>query len=148
MTIYLGADHRGFSLKEKIQIFLEKRGFSIIDLGAATYNKKDDYTDFAKRVASSVAQKPRSSRGILVCGSGVGMDIAANKVKGIRAALVTSVGQAKASRRDDAANVLVLAADFTQAPLAQRIVSAWLAAPFSAKPRYVRRLRKIARLKP
>ena len=106
--IYLGTDHRGFKLKEKIKEWLSEWGHEFEDLGNTVYDKGDDYPDFASAVARKVTENPRENRGILLCGSGVGMDIAANKFKGVRSALVWSDDEelVKHSRLDDGTNVL------------------------------------------
>lgn len=142
--LYLGADHRGFGLKESLKRFLTKNGIQFEDFGAATLSPDDDFIDYAIPVAQAVAADPAVHRGILMCGSGVGMDIAANKVRGVRAALVRSVHQAIGSRKDDDANVLVLDADETSGVDATDIVQVWLATPFSDEPRYRNRLDKLA----
>src|SRR3989344_5278018 len=98
MTIFLGADHRGFHLKERLKSWLEARGDSFEDLGATAFDPDDDYVDFAVAVAKKVAEVPEYNRGLLICGSGVGMDIAANKVKGIRATVAWNPDVAKQAR--------------------------------------------------
>jgi ribose 5-phosphate isomerase B len=95
MKIYLGADHRGFELKEKLKSFLRDLGFDYQDLGASIYNKEDDYPDFAKLVGEKVVAD-LGSRGILICGSGIGIAIAANKIKGVRAGTALKSEQAAA----------------------------------------------------
>ena len=144
--IYLGADHRGFGLKESLKRFLTKNRIPFEDFGAAKLDPTDDFIDYALPVARAVSTDPVQHRGILMCGSGVGMDIAANKVRGVRAALVRSVHQAIGSRKDDDANVLVLDADETSGADAADIAQVWLSTPFSNEPRYRSRLDKLARL--
>jgi len=143
--IYLGADHAGFNLKEKIKAYLEKHHISYIDLGATEYDKDDDYPDFAVLVAKSVAKNSRD-RGILVCGSGNGMAIAANKIKGARAAVAWDSYSAKKAVQDDYANILALPAwDITE-QLALRAVKEYLSAKFSTAARHKRRVNKIKKL--
>lgn len=142
--IALGADHAGFRLKEQIKHYLDKKKVGYIDLGAHGLNKADDYPDFAVEVARFVARK--KTKGILVCGSGVGMAMAANKVKGIRAAAVYDVKMARLSRQHDDANVLCLAGRMTKPELAKRIVSVWLKEKFQGG-RHRRRVEKIKRIK-
>src|SRR3990172_12384045 len=125
MKIYLGADHRGFKLKEKVKEWLENWGYDVADLGAESFEPKDDYTLYAQKVASLVG-KEKSVRGILLCGSGVGVDVAANKFDGVRAAIGKSPEQVRAGRRDDDMNILVLAADFTKSQEAKEMVQAFL----------------------
>lgn len=142
--LYLGADHRGFALKESLKAHLVERGVAFEDVGAHELTPGDDYVDFALAAARAVAERAQTHRAILLCGSGVGMDIVANKVDGVRAALVTGLHQALASRHDDNANVMVLEADKTTADEAAALVDRWLATPFSNEERHRRRLEKIA----
>jgi len=142
MILYIGADHRGFQLKESIKKLLEESGYTVDDMGASSYKEEDDYVDFAKRVGQKV-DADATSKGILVCGSGVGMDAAANKFTNVRAALAFSPDQAMASRNDDDANILVLASDFTDEETAKKIVSIWLQTSFSREERHKRRIEKL-----
>ncbi len=144
-TIVIGADHRGFRMKEEISRSLSEWGYLVKDVGARAYNPDDDFPDIAIAAGEEVRRNPHTY-GIIMCGSGVGMAVAANKIRGVRAALCASPAQAIASRHDDDANVLVLAADFTTTPLARRIVKSWLATAFGRKERYMRRLRKIEKI--
>lgn len=141
--LYLGADHRGFKLKESLKEFLAHKTIAFHDLGNSHYHKTDDYTDIAYVVAKHVAKKPDANRGILICGSGIGICIAANKVRNIRAGLATSPRIAKKGREDDDMNILCLSSDSTQPIAAQKIISAWLSAKFAKKSRYVRRVKEI-----
>ena len=141
--IYLGADHRGYNLKEEIKKFLTENGQSFEDMGNLKYNPNDDYTDYAKLVAEKVSQNPEMDKGILICGSGVGVDITANKFKGVRSALADDVQTAKQSREHDDTNVLSLPSDEVDFALAQKIVSVWLSTPFSNGEKYKRRIDKI-----
>lgn len=144
--IYIGADHRGFALKEVLKNYLKELGFDFQDLGALQLDSADDYPDYALAVAKKVAENAAENRGILICGSGVGADVAANKVKGIRSALCFSAKQAQASRNDDDANILTLASDFVSEDLAKEIVKVWLETPFGGAERYVRRIEKIKKI--
>ena len=141
--IYLGADHRGFQLKEGVKIFLAENKYQFEDMGNFTYDPNDDYTDFAKLVAQKVSEKPQENKGILICGSGVGVDIVANKFKEVRSALADDIATAKQSREHDDTNVLSLPADEVDFALAQKIISAWLSTPFSNGEKYKRRIGKI-----
>lgn len=143
MKIFLGADHRGFQYKEKLKNYLKRNGFEFVDRGNFECEEGDDYPDFAAAVAEEVAKNPKEYRGIVVCGSGVGVSVVADKFAGVRACLPLSVDHVIAARRDDDVNVLAIAADFMSYPVAQEIVRAWLAAPFSGDPRHLRRLAKI-----
>ncbi|PJE51479.1 MAG: ribose-5-phosphate isomerase [Candidatus Yanofskybacteria bacterium CG10_big_fil_rev_8_21_14_0_10_36_16] len=140
--IYIGSDHRGYELKGKIKNWLSEQGFECEDLGPAEFNKDDDYPDFAKAVAEKVASS-EGSRGILICGSGVGVAIAANKIKGIRAGTILSPEQVKASVNDEDLNVLALSADYVDEEINQEIIKAYLDSNFSGEERHVRRLNKI-----
>jgi ribose 5-phosphate isomerase B len=139
--IYIGADHRGLRLKEEIKKWMESQQYEFRDLGAKEYDKDDDYPDIAIKLAETVAIE--SARGILVCGSGAGASVAANKVRGIRAGLSTSEKQAKAARNDDDINVLCLSADSVSVEDNLKIVSVFLATLFSSEERFIRRINKI-----
>lgn len=142
MKIFLGADHRGFKLKEKIKLELKKLGFNFEDLGNFVFNKNDDYVDFAILVAKKVAQN-KKNRGILICGSGEGMAMGANKIKGIRAATAFNVSQVKNLREKNDINILCLASDWTRENLAKKIVKVFLKTKFSQRARHLRRIKKI-----
>lgn len=144
MTIYLGSDHRGFDLRELIKKRLMDGGYSVVDVGDIHADPNDDYPDFAKAVAEKVAEHPSGDRGIVVCGSGVGVDIAANKFHGIRSALAMSVAQITAARNDEDVNVLALAADFLDEAMAFAIVEKFLQTPFAGDERYQRRIDKLS----
>src|SRR4030042_7074454 len=133
MLIYIGADHRGFELKESLKNFLMNKGYEVIDVGNTKFDENDDYPDFAKAVGFAVSQDPNARRGILVCGSGVGVDIVANKFKGERSSLAFNPDQAFLARNDDDANVLSLPADFLNEEDAEKILGTWLATAFSGK---------------
>ena len=141
-AIAIGADHAGFKLKEEIKKYLDKQKIGYIDFGAYKLNKKDDYPNFAFKVAKYVAKN--NTKGILICGSGVGMGIAANKVKGVRAAHVHSVKGAKLSRQHDDANVLCMGAMDVKTPLAKRIIGVFLKTK-AHSGRHKRRIDKIKR---
>ena len=146
MLIYIGADHRGFQLKESLKKILKKQNYEIIDVGNVEYNEADDYPDFARLVARAVSQDPANRRGIVICGSGIGVDMVANKFDGARSALVNNVEQAILSRKDDNANILALAADFINEESAEEILIAWLKEPFSGEEKYKRRIEKISEI--
>lgn len=140
--IYLGADHAGFKLKETVKLFLDKLGQPYEDLGNATYEEDDDYPDFAQMVARKVAENG-NNRGILICGSGIGMCIAANKIKGARAVNANNPTLATMARRDNNANILCLGGRYVSAFVARRIVKAWLDTRFDTAVRHRRRVSKI-----
>jgi ribose 5-phosphate isomerase B len=143
MKIALGADHAGYELKDKIEQYLQQRGFQVQDEGTSS-DESVDYPDYARLVAHDVSQG-RADLGILVCGSGIGMAMAANKVAGIRAANVTTEYEAQMSREHNDANVLALGARILKEEDALRIVDKWLATAF-AGGRHERRVEKIAAL--
>lgn len=142
MKIYIGADHRGYELKEKIVKWLFDMEYPHQDLGATHFDPKDDYTKYAMQVASLVA-KTEGARGVLLCGSGVGVDVVANKFDGIRASIGKDVFQVEAGRNDDDMNILVIAADFTEEKEAKAMLIAFLETKFSGKAKYERRLQEI-----
>jgi len=146
MTIYLGADHAGYELKNGLREHLIHRGYEVVDVGAKTLEEEDDYPRYAYAVASKLLGGEDDDLGILACGSGQGMTMAANRVNGIRAALAWNLESAKVSREDDNANVLVLPARFVAATEAIGMVDAWLQAQFKRDPKYVRRLDELEQL--
>jgi ribose 5-phosphate isomerase B len=145
VKIFIGADHRGYELKEKIAQWLFDMEYAFQDLGALTLDPNDDYTKYAEDVASLVA-KTEGSRGVLLCGSGVGADIVANKFDGIRAGIGKDVFQVEAGRNDDDMNILVIAADFTDERDAKAMLIAFLETKFAGKARYERRLQEIEKI--
>lgn len=143
MRVAIGADHAGFSLKEEIKGWLAGRGIEVQDFGTDS-DASVDYPDFAARVARGVADGT-FDRGVLICGTGIGMAMAANKVAGVRAAPVTGIEGATLSRQHNNANVLALGARLTAAPLALDIVRTFLETPFEGG-RHQRRVDKISGL--
>jgi len=143
MTIYIGADHRGFHLKEKIVVWLREEGNEVQDCGDTEYDENDDFPDFSFAVADKVVHDS-GSRGIVICGSGGGVTIAANKVKGIRCTAAVHVADVKHNRMSNDINVLSLSADFTDFDEAKELVNAFLLVEFEAVDRHNRRLNKIA----
>lgn len=143
MLIYIGADHRGFQIKEIVKKILKTKGYQFVDMGNSQYDENDDYPDFAALVANQVSQDPFNKKGILICGSGVGVDIVANKFKGVRSALVNNSDQAYLSRADDDANILSFSAEFINEKDLEKILTTWLTTPFSNKENHKRRLEKI-----
>mgnify|MGYP001567410164 CR=1 FL=1 len=141
--IFIGADHRGFELKAKIAKWLAGRGYEFEDVGAFEYDHEDDYADYAILVAQKVAE--RNKRGVVICGSGVGVDIAANKVKGVRCGLGWEEDQVHAARKEDNINALALAADNVDEKKAMKLVETFLETEFVETDRYLRRVEKIAR---
>ena len=146
MTVYLGADHRGFRLKNRLVAYLEgRKGLEVIDLGAEELVLDDDYPDISQKVGMAVREDP-GSLGILLCGSGVGATIAANKIRGVRASLVPDAWTAQAGRNDDDMNVICLAADRMTFEQTKRIVRTFLQSSFSEAKRFRRRRAKVQKL--
>ncbi|MCX7919305.1 MAG: ribose 5-phosphate isomerase B [bacterium] len=144
ISIALGSDHAGFELKEKIKIWLEQHNYPYRDFGCYSLESVD-YPDYGLLVAEAVARK-EYTYGIAVCGSGIGICIVANKVKGIRASLCTSIEMAITARTHNNANVLCLAGRGTDHNLAIKIVETWLTTPFSEEARHQRRIDKIRQI--
>jgi len=144
--IYIGADHRGYKLKEHLKKFLANESRAVTDLGAKKYDKKDDYLDPAKAVAQKVSKNAERDLGILICRSAQGVCIVANKFKNVRAALVWNTGEAKLSRNDDMSNVICLPSDYVSPRIAEHIVETWLETPYSEALRHVRRIKKVSDL--
>lgn len=144
MLIAIGGDHAGYPLKQHLLSFLQARGHTLIDVGAFS-TEPSDYPDFAKAVGTAV-QTGQAERGLLVCGSGIGACVAANKLRGIRAALCHDTYSARQGVDHDDVNVLCLGARVIGPALAEEVVTAFLNARFSAEERHLRRLGKIAAL--
>lgn len=145
LKIFLGADHRGYAQKEKIATWLFDLNYDFEDLGASFLDEKDDYTKYAADVASMVAKRPHS-RGVLLCGSGVGVEVVANKFDGIRAAIGKNVLQVKAGRKDDDMNILVIASDFTIEKEAKAMLIAFIETKYEENERRERRLEEIEKI--
>ncbi len=148
MKIYLGADHNGYYLKEKIEKYLRSLGHDVVDEGDERLDPDDDFTVFASRVVAGMkSDKDESVRGILVCGSGQGMAIAANRHKGIRAGLGWSKESARSTRNDEDSNVLALPSEILlKDKVWQEIIDTWLTTPFAGAERYKRRNRQLDEL--
>jgi ribose 5-phosphate isomerase B len=140
MKITIGSDHAGFELKEKIKKYLDELGYKYKDFGTDS-NESVDYPDYALKVAESVSKK-EFDRGILICGSGIGMCMTANKIPGIRAALCHNIETAKLSREHNDANVLTFGAKMIDEDTAKDIVKVWLKTEFLGE-RHLRRINKI-----
>jgi len=144
MKIFMGADHNGFDMKRELLQTLARAGYDVIDEGDTARDPQDDFPQFAERVVRAMrAQQDPETRGILICGSGQGMCMAANRFKGIRASLIWDVGEARAARNDDDSNILCLPARSVTTAEAVRIAEAWLATPFAGAARYKRRIKEL-----
>jgi ribose 5-phosphate isomerase B len=146
MKVYLAADHAGYELKNQLREHLFHSGYDVEDVGAHNLDADDDYPKYAYAAAIKLLGGADDDRAVLICGSGQGMSIAANRVRGVRAALAWNQDTAKASRRDDNANALVLPARFISADEAFKAVDAWLKTEFSSDPKYHRRLDELEEL--
>ncbi|TVX89511.1 ribose 5-phosphate isomerase B [Paenibacillus agilis] len=144
MKIAIGADHAGVRLKQDIIEVIQQMGHEVQDYGCDC-NQSVDYPDYALPVAEAVVNK-EADRGILICGTGIGMSIAANKVTGIRCALVTDLFSAQATREHNDTNVLALGERVTGPGVAQEIVKVWLSTEFSQGERHAGRLNKVAQI--
>lgn len=142
--IYIGADHGGYKLKEQLKKFLAKKKLEFLDVGAKSLKAEDDYPDYAKLVAKKVSQNPMRNVGILICRSGQGVCIVANKFEHVRAALVWNTKEAEMSRTDDMSNILCLPSDYISVKEAEKIVEVWLTTPYSTDERHIRRVKKIS----
>lgn len=142
-TIVIGSDHAGFALKEKIKEYLEKKGFRTKDVGAYS-TERCDYPAFAFAVAKEISSL-RYKRGVLICKSGIGNSIVANKLRGVRAALCYTIKAAKLSRQHNDSNIVVLGSAFVTENVAKRIVSMWLETPFEGG-RHKRRLNQLEKI--
>lgn len=140
MKIFLGADHQGFHLKNFLKDYLHKAGYEVIDEGDEKFMPEDDAAQFAARVTSALlADNDTDSKGILLCGSGQAMCMAANRFKGIRASLIWNLEEARLARNDDDSNVLCLPARMLTKEEVPLLVETWLHTPFAGAARYVRR---------
>jgi len=139
-TILIASDHAGYALKEKLRSFLLKTGYSVRDFGAYSEDRCD-YPGFAAALSGAVS-KGKGLRGLLICKSGIGVSIVANRFKGVRAALCYNIKAAQASRQHNDSNVLVLGSGFVSAGLAKKILGAWLNTEFEGG-RHQRRLNQI-----
>ncbi|PIQ35850.1 MAG: ribose-5-phosphate isomerase [Candidatus Yonathbacteria bacterium CG17_big_fil_post_rev_8_21_14_2_50_43_9] len=144
MRIYIGTDHAGFELKEKLVVFLRELGHDVEDMGAHSFEALDDYPDFIRPVAEAVAHDPQS-RGIILGGSGQGEAMCANRVKGARAAVYYggAVDIVVLSREHNDANILSLGARFVETEEAKEVVRVWLETPFSGAEKHARRIAKL-----
>ena len=141
MTIAVGSDHAGFELKGILVQHLKDRGFQVLDMGTDS-DVSCDYADYAHKVCDSIVQK-KADAGLLVCGTGIGMSIAANKVKGIRAAVLSDEFSAQATRSHNDANILCLGARVVDEKKAEKLLDIFLDTPFSNEEKHLRRIKKI-----
>ena len=148
MKVYIGADHNGFQLRNQLIEHLRRSGYDVADDGATRLDPNDDFPVFTLRVIKDMqTSKDSDPRGILICGSGQGMCMAANRFNGIRAALGYDRESARASRNDDNSNVLCLPSRVLKKDQAYVIVQTWLTTPFAGAARFTRRLKELDELR-
>jgi ribose 5-phosphate isomerase B len=144
VKLYIGADHNGFERKKQLIAYLHKSGYEVVDAGDVTLQPDDDFPQFAARVVQAMrADSDHDVRGILVCGSGQGMCMAANRFRGIRACLAFDQEEARSARNDDDANVLCLSARSLDFDTTVSIVHTFLMTAFAGAPRYKRRIQQL-----
>lgn len=142
MKIFLGSDHNGFHMKEKVFAYLAKHGYDVQDVGDEQLDPEDDFPQFAQAAALKVlGEEEGEARAILLCGGGQGMAMAANRFRGIRASVIWDAFEAKMTRNDNDSNVLALPSRVLEADDSawEGIIETWLSTPFAAAPRYKRR---------
>ncbi len=144
--IYIASDHGGFKLKEQLKKFLANQKLAHTDLGPKKFEADDDYPDYAAKVAMKISRNPIRDCGILICRSGQGVCIVANKFANVRAGLVWNAKESEMSRIDDMTNVLCLPSDYITDKQAEQILSIWLNTSYSSEERHIRRIRKITDL--
>lgn len=147
MKIFIGSDHNGFEYKNQLKRALELAGHEVVDEGGVSLDPNDDFPQFAGKVVHSLlgADDPEA-KGILICGSGQGMAMAANRFKGIRASLCWNLNEARSARNDDDSNILCLSSKYLSLDETGSIMAAFLATPFAAAPRYNRRIEQLDQL--
>ncbi|MGH2613143.1 MAG: RpiB/LacA/LacB family sugar-phosphate isomerase [Rhabdochlamydiaceae bacterium] len=150
MQIYIGADHGGFKLAEELLLWCKENKLPIENVGAFTFDKDDDYVDFSQAAAEKVTAEivaGRQARGIVICRSGVGVDLVANKKRYIRCCLGFNEQQIRKARIDDDVNMLALPSDYLDVITAKKFVEIFLNTEFSTEERYVRRVQKVENMR-
>lgn len=143
MRIFIGADHRGFELKEKVIDYLHEKNVRIEDLGNYQYDANDDYPDFTKKVVEAVLQKPNERLGIVICGSGVGASIMANRYKNIRCGIALNKDQVIHAKEKDHMNVLSLASDYMDFNQTTEMINVFIMTIPTTEEKYIRRIKKL-----
>ena len=143
MNIFFGADHRGLELKNKLVEYLQEKNIRIQDFGSYQYDANDDYPDSTQKVAKAISQTPDQSLGIVICGSGVGVSIAANRFPGIYCAVGFDENQIKHARENDHVNMLALASNYIDFEKAKKLVDIFISTPIDNQEKYLRRLNKL-----
>jgi ribose 5-phosphate isomerase B len=144
--IYIASDHRGFELKNRLVELLSQAGYDISDAGPSEHNPSDDYPEYVAKAITGLAEDFKNNKAILLCGSGVGVCVAANKYRGVRAALAWQEEIARAARNDEDANVLCLPAEHLEENVAFAIAKMFLETSFSGAERHIRRLKEISEI--
>jgi len=143
MKIHLGADHNGFERKKELTEYLQRSGYEVVDESNEKLTPEDDFPQFASRVVNAMRAEGSEARGILLCGSGQGICMAANRFKGIRAALASDQEDARSARNDDDSNILCLSARYLDFDTTVGIVHTWLMTPFAGATRFKRRIAQL-----
>lgn len=146
MTIFIAADHHGFELKNQLMEYIQEQNIRVEDLGSYQVNPQDDYPEYGHKVAQAIQQNPQEFLGIVICGSGVGVAIAANRFPTVRCGLGFDEKQVAAAKADDNINVLALASDFIDVEKAKRFVDAFLHTPSKTEDKYARRIKELDNL--
>jgi ribose 5-phosphate isomerase B len=147
MKIFIGSDHNGFKYKKQIIDYLNSSKYEVVDVGDKVLDPKDDFPKFASQVVDKLlSSNDQNDKAILICGSGQGMCMAANRFKGIRASLCWNVKEAFDSRNDDDSNILCLSAHQLELSEIKSITNSYLTTPFAGAPRYIRRIRQLDQL--
>jgi len=147
MKVYIGADHNGFHLRQSLIDYLRRAGYDVVDDGDGRFDSGDDFPVYAQKVVKDVlASSDPDPRGILICGSGQGMCMAANRFKGIRALLGYDVPSVRSARNDDDANILCLPSHLMKHNTANLLAETFLTAPFAKAPRFIRRIKEMDNL--
>ena len=142
MSVFFGADHRGFELKNKLVEYLQEKNIRVEDLGNYEYDSEDDFSDFAQKVVEALLQT-QNSQGILICGSGIGMCVAANRYKGVRCALGFDLEEIRHGRENDHINMLALPSDYIDFEKAKTFIDAFLETKQKKDEKYLRRSNKL-----
>lgn len=147
MKIFIGADHNGFEYKQDLARYLQNAGYEVVDEGNTGIDPNDDFPQFASKVAIDILSGgDPSDKGLLICGSGQGMAMAANRYKGIRASICWNLEEARSSRNDDDSNILCLSSRYLSLEESQSIITVFMNTPFAAAPRFQRRLSELDQL--
>lgn len=139
MKIAIGADHRGFELKNKILSGLKEKGFDVIDVGAYEYDAQDDFPQFGQKVAAEIQKNPETTVGIVICGSGIGVNIAANRYKNVRCGLIFNKTQVEHARKNDHINAIAIPSDYFSYEQAMEFIDIFITTEIDQQEKYLRR---------